>query len=50
LRADPTAADLLETDPLPRADVAIQSFRKPESLVYTLLTLHAHRAPRIGTV
>jgi hypothetical protein len=25
-----------------RVDVAVQSFRKPESLVYTLLTLHAH--------
>ena len=28
----------------------MQSFRKPESLAYTLLTLHRHCAPRIGTV
>lgn len=50
MRADPPAAALPEPSPLPRADVAIQSFRKPESLVYTLLTLHAHCAPRIGAV
>jgi hypothetical protein len=36
--------------PPPLADVAIMSFRKPESLAYTLLTLHRHSAPHIGTV
>jgi hypothetical protein len=31
-------------------DVAISSFRKPESLIYTLLTLHRHCRDRVGTV
>ncbi|WP_096785026.1 glycosyltransferase family 2 protein [Rhodobacter sp. CZR27] len=31
-------------------DVAIPSFRKPESLIFTLLTLHRHSAASIGTV
>ncbi|MFN3937897.1 MAG: hypothetical protein ACK4KW_09985 [Gemmobacter sp.] len=33
-----------------RVDVALASFRKPESLIYTLLTLHRHAAERVGTV
>jgi len=33
-----------------QVDVAISSFRKPESLIYTLLTLHRHSRDRIGTV
>ena len=50
MSADAPAADPHRSRPLPQADVAVQSFRKPESLVYTLLTLHAHCASRIGTV
>ena len=33
-----------------RVDVAISSFRKPESLIFTLLTLHRHCRDRIATV
>lgn len=33
-----------------RIDVAISSFRKPESLIFTLLTLHRHCRDRIATV
>lgn len=33
-----------------RLDVSIQSFRKPESLIFTLLTLHHHCRDVIGTV
>lgn len=31
-------------------DVAIMTFRKPKSLIFTLLTLHRHCRDRIGTV
>lgn len=33
-----------------QVDVAISSFRKAESLIYTLLTLHRHCRDQIGTV
>lgn len=33
-----------------KVDIAIQSFNKPESLFYTLLTLHKYSQDRIGTV
>jgi hypothetical protein len=31
-------------------DVAVMTYRKPESLIFTLLTLHRHCRDRIGTV
>ena len=34
----------------PRADVAIMSYRKSASLIFTLLTLHRHSAGHVGTV
>ena len=50
MSADPSTVDPSHSRPLPLADIVVQSFRKPESLAYTLLTLHAHCAPRIGAV
>ncbi|MCW1918368.1 hypothetical protein NX862_06370 [Rhodobacter sp. KR11] len=33
-----------------KIDVALQAYKKPESLIYTLLTLHRHSAARIDQV
>jgi hypothetical protein len=35
---------------VPRVDVAIQSYRKPESLLYTLMTLKRESGGHVGTV
>ncbi|MBE2277638.1 MAG: hypothetical protein IAE87_15250 [Rhodobacteraceae bacterium] len=37
-------------DPVPAVDLAVMSYRKAASLIYTLFTLHRHSAGRIGTV
>lgn len=35
---------------IPKIDVALQAYKKPESLIFTLLTLHRHSAARIDQV